>query len=232
MEPQSVVGRGYDDIGDRYLRGLARDPSSPRLRYLDKLLTLLPADGRMLELGCGSATRSPRRCQRGARLVAVDLSGVQLALARRNAPAAALLRVDMSRLRLLPASFDAVGAFYSLTHVAREHLGIILGLVAEWLRPGGIFVATMGRRGLTGVRGRGLDVGCRCSSVTSTSTPTFGSSRTRDSASRRGRRAGGRARRSRGRIPVGSGAQVDDVRIGTRGGRRSPLWGRSSGLDG
>jgi SAM-dependent methyltransferase len=74
----------------------------------------------------------------------VDLSGAQLALARRNAPAAALLQADMTRLHLLPASLDAVGAFYSLTHVPREQLGIVLGRVAEWLRPGGIFVATMG----------------------------------------------------------------------------------------
>jgi SAM-dependent methyltransferase len=81
MEPQSVVRRGYDDIGDRYLRSLARDPSPPRLRYLDKLLTLLPADGRVLELGCGPGSPVTQALSTRGRLVAVDLSGVQLALA-------------------------------------------------------------------------------------------------------------------------------------------------------
>ena len=92
----------------------------------------------------GPVTRALRRWQRGAESLPWICGGPQLALVRRKAPAAALLQADMSRPHLLPASLDAVGGIYSLTPVPREQLGMVLGRVAEWLRPGGIFVATMG----------------------------------------------------------------------------------------
>ena len=43
-----------------------------------------------------------------------------------------------------PASFDAVVAFYSLTHVPRDDVPPPLGRIREWLRPSGVLIATMG----------------------------------------------------------------------------------------
>ena len=41
-------------------------------------------------------------------------------------------------------SFNAVGAFYSITHVPRTHQGPLMANIAAWLKPGGIFVASFG----------------------------------------------------------------------------------------
>jgi hypothetical protein len=37
-----------------------------------------------------------------------------------------------------------VVAFYSLTHVPRDEQGDLLGRIRRWLRPGGLFLASMG----------------------------------------------------------------------------------------
>lgn len=42
------------------------------------------------------------------------------------------------------SSFDAVGAFYSLTHVPRTQQAPVIANVATWLKPGGVFVASFG----------------------------------------------------------------------------------------
>ena len=43
-----------------------------------------------------------------------------------------------------PDSLDAVVAFYSLTHLPQAELPDLLASIHRWLRPGGVFVATMG----------------------------------------------------------------------------------------
>ena len=44
------------------------------------------------------------------------------------------------------ASFDAVIAFYSITHVPRQEHGMLLRRIAGWLKPGGVFFASLGVR--------------------------------------------------------------------------------------
>ena len=50
-------------------------------------------------------------------------------------------------LRLLPpSSIDAVTAFFSIIHVPRHEQPDLLGSIAAWLRPNGLFFATMTAR--------------------------------------------------------------------------------------
>jgi SAM-dependent methyltransferase len=86
----------------------------------------------------------------------VDSSARQIALARRNAPLAEFVHADMTTIDLPAASFDAVAAFYSITHMPRtEHPGLLIR-IAEWLRPGGVFVGSLGAGSLPDWRGQWL----------------------------------------------------------------------------
>jgi SAM-dependent methyltransferase len=80
----------------------------------------------------------------GRRVTGVDISATQIELARRNVPGATFLQADMTALAFPARSFDAVVAFYSLTHVPRDEQGPLLERIATWLRPGGVFIASMG----------------------------------------------------------------------------------------
>jgi SAM-dependent methyltransferase len=143
-DPKQIVAAGYDVAAGRYLAWSGERPSGPRLRYLSKALELIPPDSDVLELGCGAGIPMTAALASERRVTGVDISAKQLELARRNVPGATFLQADMTTLDFPAASFDAVVAFYSLTHVPRDEQGPLLERVARWLRPGGVFIASMG----------------------------------------------------------------------------------------
>jgi SAM-dependent methyltransferase len=81
----------------------------------------------------------------------VDLSPVQVERARALVPAARFVCADMTAAEFEPGSFDAVAAFYSIFHVPLDEQPALLARVAEWLVPGGRFLAFVGKRAWTGL---------------------------------------------------------------------------------
>lgn len=143
-DPREVVARGYDRAAERYLEWSALRPSPARLRYLGIALERIPAGARVLELGCGAGLPMTAALAETRDVTGVDISVRQVELARANVPKATFLHTDMTTLAFGPATFDAVVAFYSLTHVPRDDLPGLLERVRRWLRPGGLFLASMG----------------------------------------------------------------------------------------
>lgn len=143
-DPREVVARGYDRAAERYLEWSALRPSPARLRYLGIALERIPAGARVLELGCGAGLPMTAALAETRDVTGVDISVRQVELARANVPKATFLHADMTTLAFGPATFDAVVAFYSLTHVPRDDLPGLLERVRRWLRPGGLFLASMG----------------------------------------------------------------------------------------
>ena len=142
--PQQVVEAGYDVIAERYLAWSALRPSPARLRALAIADAAIPTGADVLELGCGAGQPMSATLAAGRHLTGVDLSSVQLALARASVPEAIFIHADLTTLERPDASADAVVAFYVLTHVPRDlHAGLI-ARTRRWLRPGGVFLASLG----------------------------------------------------------------------------------------
>ena len=144
VDPKRIVADGYDRVAAQYLAWSGLRPSAARLRALDLAEERIPRGSDVLELGCGAGEPMTRTLARGRRLTGVDISAAQLALARRNVPTAAFLQADMTAVSFEPASFDAVVAFYALSHVPREELAGLLSRIHDWLRPGGVFIGSFG----------------------------------------------------------------------------------------
>jgi ubiquinone/menaquinone biosynthesis C-methylase UbiE len=145
-DPKTIVAAGYDRITDAYLRLVASSGPRVRDKYLAVTRDRVPDGARILELGCGAGVPMTRALSGRYDVVALDISANQLARARTNAPSARLTRADMTRLPFADASFDAVAAFYSTTHVPRAQHHSLLTEVRRVLRPGGLAVLTMGAR--------------------------------------------------------------------------------------
>jgi SAM-dependent methyltransferase len=137
-----IVESGYDRMAGRYLA--SHRPGGARDRYLERLLALLTAAGDVLELGCGAGEPVTRRLAERHRVTAVDISAEQLRLAAERAPGVRFLQADMLDIAFETSTFDAVTAFYAITHVPRQHHADLLGRIAAWLRPGGVLVISMG----------------------------------------------------------------------------------------
>ena len=144
-----VVETGYDRVAERYLASKdAEDPET--LAALEQLARELPPDAAVLDLGCGAGVPVTRWLAQRFWVTGVDLSARQLELARQHAPAANLLKVDMTDLSLEPKSFDAVVALHSIIHVPRTEHRSLLGKIHHWLKPGGVFLATWALAGWEG----------------------------------------------------------------------------------
>jgi SAM-dependent methyltransferase len=118
--------------------------------FLDEVL---PAKGRMLDLGCGTGRHVAHFAGRGWEVAGVDLSEPMLQEAARKLAAASLeaelYRADILDLSFLaPASFDAVICMFSTLGMIREPQ-LRLRAVCEatkCLAPGGVFVAHVHNR--------------------------------------------------------------------------------------
>ncbi len=138
-----MVAEGYDRIADEYFEQFGR--SSVRDAKLAELVAKLPAGATVLDLGCGAGKPVARDCaEHGFRVTGVDASFGQIARARRDVPEANFIHADMTSVQFPAEAFDAVCAFYSITHVPRNEHAALIRRIATWLRPNGLFVASFG----------------------------------------------------------------------------------------
>jgi SAM-dependent methyltransferase len=101
--------------------------------------------------GCARATR-------GFEVIGLDGSARQIERAIGNVPKAKFVLADMASVKFPSESFDAISAFYSITHLPRDEHAALLRGIAGWLRPGGVFVASLGAANLEDWRGEWLGV--------------------------------------------------------------------------
>ncbi|MGH2378273.1 MAG: class I SAM-dependent methyltransferase [Candidatus Limnocylindria bacterium] len=148
-DPKSVVRRGYDLVSRAY-----RDDNAEEGAYrewLDLIEQRVEPGARVLDLGCGCDVPATRRLARRYAVTGIDISPVQVTRARELVPEATFICADMTSLLLPDASFAAVACLYALIHVPLEKQPALLRSVHRWLRPGGLFLATVGHRAWTGL---------------------------------------------------------------------------------
>lgn len=143
MDPARIVRDGYDAIGEEYHRWSHASPV--RIAYVERLLSLLPRDSTVLELGSGPGDPATRMLSSRHRVVGVELSAAQIAIARRHAPAASFVQADMTRLSVRRGSVDAIASFYALGHVPTDAQEALLRSFGSWLRPGGVLMTNAPR---------------------------------------------------------------------------------------
>ena len=145
-ERKRTVQAAYDSLGPRFGAWGERIEGDPWKRFLDDLAARLSDGARVLDLGCGNGAKIARLAGR-VNLVAVDLSEEQLRLARARVPEATFVAGDFGELDFAADTFDAVTAFYSIMHLPREEHRALFARIACWLKPGGLFLASLSHVG-------------------------------------------------------------------------------------
>jgi predicted TPR repeat methyltransferase len=141
--PKEIVARGYDAIALRYA-AWAGQVQSPALDWLRDLDARLPDGANVLELGCGRGVPGTRELARRHRVTGVDISAVQIELARHHVPEAGFVHADASELEIAAGSLDAVVALFFFGHVPMDEQRELIGRIAVWLDDGGLLLATFG----------------------------------------------------------------------------------------
>ena len=144
IDPREIVRSGYDHAGAAYAAARPREPEAQGL--LSRLLAELHPTARILDAGCGGGVPVARVLAAEHDVLEIDISPVQVALARENVPEASFQVGDISALELDDASFDAIVSYYAVIHVPREdHERSLLGF-RRVLVPGGLLLVCMGNR--------------------------------------------------------------------------------------
>ena len=138
LDYRLLVARGYDSCAQEF--NAARAGSNEDL--LAELGGRLTAGARILDLGCGGLPVS-RSLVPQHTIVGVDISRQQLLRARVAMPAGRFVVGDMTTMAFRPQSFDAVLSFYAIFHTARSTHEALFRRIYDWLRPGGLLVASL-----------------------------------------------------------------------------------------
>jgi SAM-dependent methyltransferase len=136
IDPKRVVANGYDRLGADFAAWNDARPTASRRWFRGEVLARLPEGSDVIELGCGPGTDAAELSTR-RRYVGVDLSSVQLSIARQRVPQATFLQGDLTSIAFRSGSFDGVVAFYVFMHVPQESLMPTFDRIFGWLRPGG-----------------------------------------------------------------------------------------------
>jgi ubiquinone/menaquinone biosynthesis C-methylase UbiE len=150
MNPKDIVRHGYDRVSHAYRSDTQTDPGPFYAKWIARLVADAGPRPRMLDLGCGCGMPVAKALAAHGSVTGVDISPVQIERARRAVPQAQFLCADMSNLQFQDRSFDAVLSFYALIHVPLDEQPGLLRQIANWLKPGGVFVATLGSGFWTG----------------------------------------------------------------------------------
>jgi ubiquinone/menaquinone biosynthesis C-methylase UbiE len=141
-----TVQAGYDELAPSFGEFMANVVGDPWERFVEDLGSRLSEGSRVLDLGCGNGDKLARLADRFD-VVGVDISEEQLRLARARVPNTKLVHGDFSELAFEHESFDAVTAFYSIVHVARDEHAALFERIFCWLKPGGLFLASLSHVG-------------------------------------------------------------------------------------
>jgi SAM-dependent methyltransferase len=110
--------------------------------FLSEILQRVPEGSDVLELGCGAGVDAIKLAE-GRRYTGVDLSGVMISLARERVPFGTFVQNVLTSTAFPQASFDAVVSLYVFGHVPASEQVPTFRRVFEWLRPGGVFCASV-----------------------------------------------------------------------------------------
>jgi ubiquinone/menaquinone biosynthesis C-methylase UbiE len=141
-----TVQAGYDELAASFGEWGDRVEGDPWERFLEELAGRLPDGASVLDLGCGNGAKTARLARR-LEVVGVDISEEQLRLARAEVPGATFVQADFAELDMPAESLDAVTAFYSIVHVPRGRHPDLFARIERWLRPGGLFLASLSHLG-------------------------------------------------------------------------------------
>lgn len=157
-QQKRLVARGYDQVSLAYRADDYPYENSGYERIINLVLPELGSADRVVELGCGNGIPVTRSLAEHCRVTGIDISATQLGRARTLVPMAGFARADMASLHFRPESLAAVVAFWSIIHVPLDEQPALLARVREWLRPGGVFVCSVGYHHWVGREDDWLDV--------------------------------------------------------------------------
>jgi cyclopropane fatty-acyl-phospholipid synthase-like methyltransferase len=136
------VYKVYDKIARWFFKN--RTQRLMEKRYLDELISHLPKNAAVLDLGCGTGEPMLRYLlEKNIQVTGVDASIEMLKLAQANFPSTEFVLQDMRKLNL-DEKLDAIIAWHSFFHLPADDQPAMFPLFATHLNKDGVLMFTSG----------------------------------------------------------------------------------------
>lgn len=143
MSNKNKVFESYNKIGEQFNEHRSHDLRMEK-KYLQKLIEILPPQGKILDLGCGSGKPIAEfLLKQGFKVKGVDASEKMIKLAKKFVPEIQPELQDMRDLKL-DQKYDAIIMWHSSFHLPAEDQRLLLTKLNNFLNPKGGLLFTTG----------------------------------------------------------------------------------------
>lgn len=141
MNNDKLIRETYNKIAQKYDEKYFNDTSD--LPHLNKFLSYLPKNAKVLDVGCGPGTFT-QYVYKKFDVEGIDISEEMLKIARKKFPDVLFKNMDMKHMTYENNSFDAIVAGYSFIHIAEDEVVTTLEEFHRILKPSGyVFIMAM-----------------------------------------------------------------------------------------
>lgn len=140
MKDKEIVRQGYNEIASQYHS--VRNEELAEMKLLPDFMELIPKGGKILDAGCGGGYPFTKLLSDKFDVLGIDISEKQIELAKRNAPKANFLCLDMTKLSFPDEYFNGIFSYYAIIHIPREEQFDLLTNFYRMLKPNGVALLT------------------------------------------------------------------------------------------
>lgn len=127
---------GYEATAREFTDNVAE--LAPR-ESIDRFIKLLPANAKIIDIGCGSGRDAEIFTGRGLSVVGIDNCNNLMEIAKAEAPLAQFQLMDIESMKFPANSFDGAWAVCSLSHIPKKLMPNVLKQIHSFLKPKGAF---------------------------------------------------------------------------------------------
>jgi 2-polyprenyl-3-methyl-5-hydroxy-6-metoxy-1,4-benzoquinol methylase len=137
-----LVRKGYTKIAEAYHKQRTRYASKTLLNRFSKFI---PKKSKILDVGSGAGVPVAKfLSEKGYKVTGIDFAEEMVKLAKKNVPEADFIKMDMTKMKFKPNTFDGAVSFYAIIHIPKEKHIKVYQVLHKIIKPKGIILFNTG----------------------------------------------------------------------------------------
>lgn len=137
-----LVRKGYTKIAEVYHKQRNRYASKTLLNRFSKFI---PKKSKILDVGSGAGVPVAKfLSEKGYKVMGIDFAEEMVKLAKKNVPEADFIKMDMTKMKFKPNTFDGAVSFYAIIHIPKEKHIKVYQVLHKIIKPEGVILFNTG----------------------------------------------------------------------------------------